>query len=539
MYCLLTGASGLLGRYLLQELLVQQTPVAVLVRSQRMASAADRIETILARCERLLARSLPRPVILEGGLAPEGLTIGDSDRRWLADHVSRVLHSAASLKFSADAATGEPWRSNVGATTGLLAECERLGIREFHAVSTAYVAGQRTGVVLESELDVGQPFGNVYEESKCEAEKRLRGARHLDSVTVYRPSIIVGDSRTGYSSTYHGFYTPLRVAHEALERIAQGRAAGLRFLDLLGLRGDERKDLVPVEWVAAAIARLVATPSCHGQTYHLTSARPVTVAMIHDVFDQVLSALPHETPRRAVYGEQAGTAPLLEQWEMARQQMDVYRSYWRDDPQFDRSNIERALADLPCPTLDVPTLTMLANAALRDNFGWPAAAVVRARHDIRSHLEACAARLSLASSEPLTISSPVDSAPPPAFQAPSDTVAAPSSPPSPNRSPTPQPNPLTQRSLTLGFEITGPGGVNWQVFASSGRPMATGIGTSAANPSTVTFRMASTTFDRLRSGELNAVDAIETGRVAVFAGSQISVQRLSAWLAMFTAPPLS
>ncbi|MFM7073318.1 MAG: hypothetical protein ACKO38_16140, partial [Planctomycetota bacterium] len=369
--------------------------------------------------------------------------------------------------------------------------------------------------------------------------KRLRNARHLDSVTVYRPSIIVGDSRTGYSSTYHGFYTPLRVASEALERMAQGRAAGLRFLDLLGLQGDERKDLVPVEWVAAAIARLVATPSCHGQTFHLTASRPVTVAMIHDVFDQVLNALPPDAPRRAAYGEQAGTAPLLEQWEMARRQMDVYRSYWRDDPQFDRSNIERALADLPCPILDVPKLTMLANAALRDNFGWPAAAVVRARHDIRSHLESCAARLSITPSATLAFPSPADVAAPREFLKPPDAIAAPSSPPALDSSPTPCPNPPGQITLTLGFEITGPGGVQWQVCESPGQPIATGIGTAAANPSAVIFRMASTTFDRLRSGELNAVVAIETGRVAVFAGSQFSVQQLSVWLELFTAPSRS
>lgn len=507
MHILLTGATGLLGRYLLYELLVRHVPVAVLVRGQRMAAAADRVETILARWERLLGRFLPRPVIVEGGLDGSGMQISDGDRRWLAANCSRVLHSAASLKFVADEETGEPWKSNVEATTGMLAECERLGIREFHAVSTAYVAGQRTGRVLETEGDVGQAFGNVYEESKCEAERRLRAAPHLDSLTIYRPSIIVGDSRTGYSSTYHGFYTPLRVASEALRVLEQGRAAGLRFLELLGLRGDERKDLVPVDWVAAAIAKLLSSPSCLGQTYHLTATRPVTVAMIHDVFEQALATRPATATRRGLASAPESTS-LIEHWQAARRQMDVYRSYWRDDPLFDRTNTERALADLPCPLLDETTLAMLAGAALRDNFGWPAAPVVPARRDIRQHLEACVTRLS-AGGVPTGKAPLADSGKQP---------------------------PAGSKGTAIGFEITGPGGLSWHVSLADGRAWVSSLGKPAAGPATVVFRTTSVVFDRLRSGELSIGAAIDTGRVAVFPGHGLGGEAWLPWLEFFVGP---
>jgi thioester reductase-like protein len=510
-HCLLTGATGLLGRYLLPELLVRQLPVAVLARRQRVAAAADRIETILARSERLLGRSLPRPVILEGGIDSEGLRVSAADREWLAAHCSRVLHSAASLKFVADAETGEPWKSNVGATAGLLAECERLGIREFHAVSTAYVAGRRTGVVREDELDVGQAFGNVYEETKCESERRLRAARQLESVTIYRPSIIVGDSRTGYSSTYHGFYTPLRVASEARGVMAQGRASGMRFLDLLGLRGDERKDLVPVEWVAAAIARLVDSPACHGRTYHLTATRPVTVATIHDVFDQVLSELPSAAPRRADSAGPAESTQLLELWAAVRRQMEMYRAYWRDDPSFDRTNTDQALPDLPCPVLDAATLKMLATAAIRDNFGFPAAPVVPARHDIRQQLEASVARgwPAIDGGRPVTATVAPESAAELLFAGAAWTVA---------------------------FEITGHGGVSWWMSTLNGRLAASGRGLWGVDTSTVVFRMTAATFDRLRSGEITAASAIGNGRVSVFMADAIDIDRITGWLEFFTRP---
>ncbi|MEY4178198.1 MAG: Linear gramicidin synthase subunit [Planctomycetota bacterium] len=530
MYCLLTGATGLLGRYLLQELLVRQTPVAVLVRSQRMATAADRVETILNRSERLLGRSLPRPVLIEGGLDSAGLRINANDRQWLATNCSRVLHSAASLKFVADVETGEPWKSNVDATTGLIADCERLGIREFHAVSTAYVAGQRTGVVPETDLDVGQSFGNVYEESKCEAEKRLRAARHLDAVTIYRPSIIVGDSRTGFSSTYHGFYTPLRVASELLGVLAQSRESGLRFLELMGLRGDERKDLVPVDWVAAAIARLMASPSCFGQTYHLTTTQPVTVATIHDVFEQVLYSQPPAGRRRASAFVRQESASLLDHLEAARRQMEVYRSYWRDDPRFDRTNTERALADLPCPVLDTTTLAMLANEALRDHFGWPAPAVIPARHDIRQHFESFATRWLAADSTKLSASPWKPSASP--VRPSASTAEASRTEPFP-------PSTFWGKASTIGWEITGPGGVSWRFSRGESQPPESSIGLPIPGLSTVIFRMTASVFDRLRAGEWTSGEAIASGRVAVFAGSQIAAEDVSGWLEFFVSSPPS
>ena len=89
----------------------------------------------------------------------------------------------------------------------------RVGLRRFHHVSTAYICGLRSGRVLESELDQGQSLGNVYEESKLAAEKMLREARFLDVLTVYRPASIVGDSHTGATTNYHGFYLPLQLAY--------------------------------------------------------------------------------------------------------------------------------------------------------------------------------------------------------------------------------------------------------------------------------------------------------------------------------------
>jgi thioester reductase-like protein len=99
--------------------------------------------------------------------------------------------------------------SNLGGTEQALKLCRTVGLREFHYVSTAYVCGQREGPIREDELDCGQEFRNDYEECKFQAEQLVRSADFLDDVTVYRPAIITGDSRSGFTSTYHGLYSYL------------------------------------------------------------------------------------------------------------------------------------------------------------------------------------------------------------------------------------------------------------------------------------------------------------------------------------------
>ncbi len=273
-YLLLTGATGLLGRYLLRDLTLADIPLAVVVRRTRWESATQRIETAMAHWERELGRRLVRPVVLEGDIAEPGLGLAERDVEWLAANCRAVLHSAASLTFYADDASGEPWRSNIQGTRHVLELCERAGIRRCHQVSTAYVCGRRRERILEADLDVGQEPSNDYELSKLIAEKEVRAWPAFDQVTIYRPSIIIGDSQTGFTTTYHGFYTPLRVSFALRQTASPDAWAQTNWLGQLSLRGDERKNLVPVDWVSAAITRIIVRPELHGRTYHLTNPRP-------------------------------------------------------------------------------------------------------------------------------------------------------------------------------------------------------------------------------------------------------------------------
>ncbi len=345
---LLTGATGFLGRYLLRDLLLAGRRVAVLVRSpERLAALRDFWSA-------QLGQALPQPVVLQGELNLPGLGLGLAERGWLARHCHVVLHAAASVAFRATD-DGEPWRTNVEGTRSLLRLSRAVGIGAWHQVSTAFVCGRRREAILEADLECGQDFHNPYERSKHEAERLVRGASSL-CVTVYRPSVIVGDSRTGYTSSYTGLYRFLELG---------ARLAGTRRqLPLrLPLTGTEPCDLVPVDWVARAIVDLLGLPAWHGNTFHLV-ARPPTCARI------VQETAADELGLHGV--ELAGTRPNTEPSrleELFHEGLAEYWPYLAGTPAFDTSNTVAALPHLPPPPLDGPRLRRLIRFAAGHGWG--------------------------------------------------------------------------------------------------------------------------------------------------------------------------
>lgn len=365
---LLTGATGLLGRYLLRDLSLAGHKLAVVVRPTERQAADARVASLLAAWDRHGAPSLPMPHVLVGDITEPGLGLSGDDRDWVARHCDMVLHNAASLEFEATSGEeGEPWRSNLGGTRNMLDLCRETGIVDFHHVSTAYVCGLRTDVVREDQLDVGQAFGNDYEKSKLQSETLVRQADFLAPPTIYRPAIIVGDSQTGYTTTFHGYYALVRLA-VALTRLVEGADQIDWSIPLHDLSGNEAKNLVPVDWVSAAISEIIGQRRLWGTTYHLTPADPVKAETIREVIEKVVGY--EGTTAFAGAGRSgAAVSPIGEELEAAfYEQMRIYATYWRNDPTFDRTNLLAALPHLPCPVLDHDRLLMLAETAIRMNF---------------------------------------------------------------------------------------------------------------------------------------------------------------------------
>lgn len=357
---LLTGATGLLGRYLLRDLLASGNHVSVLVRGNRERSAPERLDELLEFGSETLGRKLPRPMLLEGDLRTPGLGLNPAARDWLATHVQSVLHSAAYVAYQ-PTPDGEPWETNVNGLYRLLELCRSLAITEFHHISTAFLYGGRRGKVYEDQLDLGEGSTNAYEQSKFAAEQLIRDFPGIQ-VTVYRPSIIVGDSHTGYTNTYHHFYRFLELA----ARLAgKGRnASSRRRLDIrLPLGGEEAQNFVPVDWVSRALLALLRQPRWHGRTYHLVAHQAVCLRDLSDMLQELL----HIDGLRCV-----GSHGLLDPTSIEQMVWEQFRQYWAyvcSDVTFDCRNTRQALPELPPPAFEASLVARLLDFAEKDGWG--------------------------------------------------------------------------------------------------------------------------------------------------------------------------
>ena len=365
-YTGLTGATGLLGSYLLKDLLTAGQNVAVFVRGSKTETARSRMETILQYFEKLSGHFLPRPVVIESDLGKENLGISAEWDDWIRQHVDTMLHNAASLEFLHDEKTNEPYRSNVEGTRNVLELCRTHSIKQFHHVSTAYVCGLRGGTVRENELECGQKYGNDYEASKATSERAVRDAPFLDKITIYRPAIIVGDSVTGYTPTFHGFYTPLKILYPIIDAKDVSEQGVKEIIAAMGMNGNDEKNFVPVDWISRVMTHIFLRQKLHGNCYHLVPDNRTRIDVMSEVLAEALSV-----PKRNASNVSVMPTTPFNLMETFLSQMNVYRAYWRDDPVFDMTNTQSAAGHISCPVMDKEQMRRLTNYAIRANFGWP------------------------------------------------------------------------------------------------------------------------------------------------------------------------
>jgi nucleoside-diphosphate-sugar epimerase len=153
----------------------------------------------------------------------------------------------------------------------MASSCDKLECLVFH--STAHVSGDRTGLVKEDELQAGQAFRSIVEETKARAEKVMRAAMDRVPVAVVRPATIVGDSRTGEVDRFDGPYLLILLIVSSPPDIA---------LPLPG-PGDEALNLVPIDWVARASVALGRDARARGRTFHLVDPQPFTTRKVFEV----------------------------------------------------------------------------------------------------------------------------------------------------------------------------------------------------------------------------------------------------------------
>jgi thioester reductase-like protein len=222
------------------------------------------VEERMAARARELAGSGVEVVV--GDIATRRLGLDGATWERLTGSVTHVFHLAAIYDLAVPLEVAQ--RVNVGGTGNVLEFCLACpGLERLAYVSTAYVAGRRTGVVYEHELSLGQGFKNHYESTKFQAEVWVRDLMDRVPATILRPAIVVGDSRTGETEKFDGPYYLLRT-------IARAQRLG-RPIAQFG-RSSASFNVVPVDYVVEAIAVSALAPETAGETLHLVDPEPLS-----------------------------------------------------------------------------------------------------------------------------------------------------------------------------------------------------------------------------------------------------------------------
>ncbi len=279
-----TGFPGFLGSELLPRVLKRHpadVTATCLVQGKFMDLARQR-KTELENAEPALAGR----IALVGGdiTAPD---LGLSGARELQEEVVEIYHLAAVYDLTVRRELG--LRINVDGTRHMLdfaTACRAL--RRFHYVSTCFVSGRFVGAFTENDLEKGQRFNNHYEETKylaeVEVQKRLREGL---PATIYRPSIVVGDSVTGATQKYDGPYFVMQWLLRQMQYAV---------MPMVGRPTRTRVNVVPRDYVIRALAHLSGLERSRGKVYQLCDPNPLTVAQMTEVLGKATGKILIKVP---------------------------------------------------------------------------------------------------------------------------------------------------------------------------------------------------------------------------------------------------
>jgi 2-alkyl-3-oxoalkanoate reductase len=348
---LITGATGFVGRAIVARLLAAGRSVVVLARARDGVDAGARVAAALGDVPG--AASVD---VVEGDLTAIDDTLASADLRRLRASVETVIHCAGDTSFAPERLA--PFRvGHVDGPATLLHMLAGGRLARWAHLSTAFVCGERTGTVHESEGRVGQRFHNVYERVKLDAETVIRvAADETDvDVRVLRPSIVVGAAPStaggNPSNLFFGFIRLLA----SLARWPGGAGVRLR----IEAAPRAALNIVPLDYVTRAAVALAEHPEAAGGTFHLVVRDPPSQAAM-------LAMLLDRLGLRGVTLLDAATEPIgnpspLE--SRVAKMLEPYRAYLTQDVRFDDA---RAAATLRWSGITPPTLTAADVRALVD-----------------------------------------------------------------------------------------------------------------------------------------------------------------------------
>ncbi|QSS98661.1 SDR family oxidoreductase [Pontibacillus sp. ALD_SL1] len=302
-----TGFPGFISSKLIQKLLVEDpnAQFELLVYKDQYKKAAKEMAKLVQDS---------RFTLIKGDITLPDLGMDQETKNRLYNQVTHVFHLAAiyDLAVPEDLA----YQVNVIGTEHVVQFVRQLSsLERFVYFSTAFVSGDRSGEIFETELECGQSFKNHYEATKYEAEVRVQRYMPELPTTIIRPGIVMGDSQTGETAKFDGPYFVMRF----LDKFARIP------IPYIG-RGAALINLVPIDYVVNATVFLAHNQSAAGRVYHLTDPNPLTAREAYRLIcETLLGKKPSYTlPTSVVY--KTLSVPSFRRWvQVERETLDYFQ----------------------------------------------------------------------------------------------------------------------------------------------------------------------------------------------------------------------
>jgi thioester reductase-like protein len=327
----LTGITGALGREILKKMLTTTEDVLfVLVRRKQRMTHWDRMRKIMAAdgLERHLGT---RVQVLEGDVTLPGLGLTELDLARLRANITIIYHIAALTALNG---TEQDCRTiNVGGTEKMLAfawDLRRNGkLERFFYFSTAYAAGScQTYCSREDVLPEHPAFANYYEATKYASETKVREAIQEElPATIFRPSIVVGDSTTGEVSEFNVIYPFMKMFVHGM-------------LSKLPTRPDNAFNIVPVDFVVNAALAIAEQKSSVGKAYHLVTNDPPPIRYLMELREK---EYPEVAPVEMIDPDNFKKEKLDPSEQFIYDMLKPYLGYLNGTLTFDTTNTRKAL----------------------------------------------------------------------------------------------------------------------------------------------------------------------------------------------------
>ncbi|PSL26471.1 thioester reductase-like protein [Planomicrobium soli] len=319
-----TGFPGFIASQLIRKCVSEDVEiVAIILPSERWKAEQE--------AARIQVETGSRPIrLIDGDITKKGLGLKDGDMAILTENKVIFWHLAAIYDLAVP--KGIAWKVNVDGTRNVNEFVKKLPTLErYMYFSTAYVAGAREGKLFENELMRPQKFKNFYEETKFEAELLVEQLKRTVPVTIVRPGIVRGDSRTGQTIKFDGPYFFLNM----IDR--------LRKLPVIPYIGHSKAliNVVPVDYIIEASIYLSTVEEAAGETVHLTDPNPHPV---EEVYRSMVFEMTGKMPKSHIPHKLAAASLALSPIRKALRVEAETLDYLTWQASFDTRNAERLLS---------------------------------------------------------------------------------------------------------------------------------------------------------------------------------------------------